>query len=462
MLHFIDISRIFFSAFMLALAMPIFWIVLFLVYMQYRRQWNNEKKLFGRPINSLGRQMLISVGLGILGGFIASAGLVFLGLSLEQIGLYFIWPVALFLLLINPRYLCFSYAGGIVALLVLFFRHLIVPLFPFLEGNVVVSSLLRVHIPAVLVLIAMLHLVEALLIYLSGHRGCSPIYLKSKSGDVVGAFSLQRFWPIPLVAFLVSIVARTDIIGVSMPEWWPILQSTVQPGAGEALQYMIIPVAAGLGYADMALSSSPRERSRYSSSSLAFYSILLLIVAIGSEFLSWLVWPGVIFAPLGHELLILLGKNKEDSRRPRYHYDQPGVPLMMVLAGTAAAEAGLREDDVILKVNGADVFDNRDLINKIEESYFMVLIEGTRAGNPFSAVLKKTAAGIRAVGESFASRLNRSSPYAVLHRSAELGLIPAPAPDSPVYLELRKPDPLARLRRLKKKLVSQIPLRSRR
>ena len=32
-----------------------------------------------------------------------------LGLSLEQIGLYYIWPVALLLLLLfNPRYFCFA------------------------------------------------------------------------------------------------------------------------------------------------------------------------------------------------------------------------------------------------------------------------------------------------------------------------------------------------------------------
>jgi hypothetical protein len=32
-----------------------------------------------------------------------------------------------------------------------------------------------------------------------------------------------------------------------MPDWWPILQTTLQPGEGQSLQYMIIPVAAGLG-----------------------------------------------------------------------------------------------------------------------------------------------------------------------------------------------------------------------
>ncbi len=454
MQSFLEIGQIFMTTFALSMFMPIFWIVLFLVFMQYRRLVATEEKLFGRSINNVGAQMLFSLALGAAGGFIASAVLIFMGLSLEQIGLYFIWPVALLLLLVNPRYLCFSYAGGIVAAAVLLGRYLLIPLFPGLEQHFIIESLLRIHIPALLVLIGLLHLIEALLIYFGGHRGSSPIYLKKNDGKVVGAFTLQRFWPLPLVALLVTIVAQAEISGVNMPGWWPILEPTLQPGEGMSLQYMIIPVAAGLGYADMALSSTPRERTAFSARWLAVYSVILLVVAVGSEYLSWLVLPGVLFAPLGHELLIILGKKEEASRPPRFSMPEQGVPLMMVLPGTPAAEAGLLGDDLILRVNGEEVSDNRELLEKIEESYFMVLLEGTREGQPFSKVLKKNAAPRANEQESFRARLDaRSSP--MLHRSAALGLITVPAPDSPVYMEVRKPDPLGWFRRLKEKLTKK-------
>ena len=449
-----EISRIFLSSFLMALFMPIFWIVLFLVYLQYRRQVATEEKLFGRTINQVGRQILLSVGLGIIGGFAASAILLFLGLSLEQIGLYFIWPVALLLLLFNPRYLCFSYAGGIVAAAVLVFRHILVIIMPGLAQYTVVASLLRIHIPALLVLIGLLHLIEALLIYIGGHWGSSPIYLKNEEGRVVGAFSLQRFWPIPLVALLVSVVAQAEIVGVSMPEWWPILQSTIQPGVGQSLQYAAIPVAAGLGYADMALSSTPRERSAFSAKWLAVYSTVLLIIAIGSAYTPWLILPGVLFAPLGHEILILYGNKKEQKQRLRYEWVDAGVSLMMVLPGTAAQEAGLADDDLILKVNGHAVADCRDMMQKIEDSYFMVLLEGLRKNEPFSLILKKQSreeAGIRDYQQTGMTVKSSSS---LLHHCADLGLIPVPTPDSPVYLEIRKPDPLGRFRRMKSWIVS--------
>ncbi len=448
----LDIGQIFLVTFSMALVMPIFWIVLFLVFLQYRRQAATEEKLYGRVIYPLHRQMLTSLGLGALGGFSASVALIFLGLSLEQIGLYFIWPVALLLLLIHPRYLCFSYAGGIVAAAVLLVRYIVAPLFPAVAGISVFESLLRIHIPALLVLIGLLHLIEALLIYVGGHWGSSPIYLKQDSGKVIGAYTLQRFWPLPLVALLVSIVPQAEIIGVSMPEWWPILQSTLQPGEGQSLQYMVIPVAAGLGYADMALTTSPRERSLFSAKWLALYSLILLVIAVSSEYISLLVLPGVIFAPLGHELLILYGKKREEAEKPCYQSDDKGVQILMVLPKTAAENAGLRTNDLITRVNAEAVSDSRDMLQRIEDSYFMVLLKGYRAGEPFSLVLKKHYQESGENIESMQNKLRQSNSYFMLHRGASLGLIPVPSPDSPVYLEVKKPDPKGRLKRLAERI----------
>jgi len=444
----LDIGGIFLTTFVISLFTPIFWIVLFLILMQYRRLTAMEVKLYGRPINKIGRQLLISFGLGLPGGLLASAILLFLGLSLEQIGLYFIWPIALLLLLINPRYLCFSYAGGIVAVAVLVFRHLLMPLAPGLATNSVIESLLQIHIPALLVLIGLLHLVEAVLIYLGGHLGSSPLYLKQDNGTVVGAFSLQRFWPLPLVALMVAVVAQSEMAGVSMPEWWPILKSTLQPGEGQSLQYMLIPVAAGLGYADLALTSTPRERSAFSAKWLALYSVILLAVAIAAEFRPLLVIPGVFFAPLGHELLILYSNKREQSAALRYGQASDGVPLMLVLPDSAAAEAGLVTDDLICRVNGNPVSSSTELLRVIEESYFLVLLEGKRGADHFSVVLKKRLAEAGTESFALAPGEQGGAAYLALHRSAALGIIPVPAADSHIYAEIRKPDPLGRLNHL--------------
>ena len=156
-------------------ALPIFWVVVLLVYLQYRRAAGMEQKLFGRTINSVGRQVVLSTMLGILGGLLASLVMLLLGLSLTQIGLLFIWPVALLLLLIHPRYLCFSYAGGLVALAVLALRFLLLPLFPALAEYALVASLLEIHIPALLAL-TVCSPDRGNVDHFGGHRGAARLF----------------------------------------------------------------------------------------------------------------------------------------------------------------------------------------------------------------------------------------------------------------------------------------------
>ncbi len=430
-----EIGRIFLLTFAFVFINPVFWLVVLLVFFQYRRVANLERAMFGRVINPVGQQVLTSLGLGVAGGFVVSAVLLFLGLSLEHIGLYFIWPVALLLLLFNPRFLCFSYAGGIVAAAALLARF-ISGKFPHLARNALLAGLVEINIPALLVLIALLHLLEAVLIYFSGHRGSSPIYLKKPGGQVVGGFSLQRFWPLPLTALLVTVVLPSEAVGVSMPEWWPIIKPSIQPGLGEILQYAIIPVAAGLGYADLALSSSPREKSVYSARMLALYSVALLLVALASQAYPPLAVFGALLAPLGHELLIVYGNRKEFARQPRYASGEPGVGIMMVLDDSPAARAGLKEGDRILRVNGMPVNSHEDFFEKVKESYFMVFLEGTRGGAPFSVVLNK--GGFREQPDPDSLPVSRSR--ADLYRGVRLGLILVPPAASTIYVEVKKPD----------------------
>lgn len=436
-----ELGRIILATFAFAFFTPIFWVVVVLVFMQYRRAAFMERKLFGRVINSPWIQLRDSLVLGIAGGIAASALLTFFGLSLEQIGLIFIWPVAILLLLIHPRFLCFAYAGGIVALGVLAVRAL-ASLFPPLAKQVIITELLKVHIPSLLALVALLHLLESLLIYLGGHRGSSPLYVKGCRGEVVGGFRLQRFWPLPLVALLVTVILESEIAGVSMPGWWPILSSNLEPGPGKTLQYMAVPVAAGLGYTDLALSTSPREKAASSARNLALYSLALLAAAVASEFFPVFLLPAVAFSPVGHELVVRAGGRREAKRLPRYAQPPAGVRLLAVLPGTAAARADLREGDVLLRVNGAAVPGSSAFLALIEQSYFMVFLEGERKGEPFKTILNKnTYSGGRApqvYDRPLSAGSALSASETALHRGAALGLILVPDPYFPVYMEIKR------------------------
>ncbi|NLL20176.1 MAG: hypothetical protein GX263_00360, partial [Firmicutes bacterium] len=170
-MHFwLDIVLLMLNTMVLSVCNPLFWLIVFIVFMQYRRSVYMEKKLFGRPINNVWLQTLYSVLYGVLGGFVGSIFLLLLGISLDSIGIAYIWPVAILLLFINPRYLCFAYAGGIIAILSIITRALL-PSWPFLSNIALLEGLTGIHLPSLLALVGVLHLTESFLIYISGHRG---------------------------------------------------------------------------------------------------------------------------------------------------------------------------------------------------------------------------------------------------------------------------------------------------
>ncbi len=441
-----ELAQVIITTFGYTFLTPFYWVVVFIVFIQHRRQADLEKKLFGRPISRIWPQLYSSIGLGALGGFLAGLTMILLGLSLEQMGLVYVWPVAILLLFVNPRYLCFSYAGGIVALFSMAIKFLSL-YFPFLTGSPLTEGLLKIHVPALLALIALLHLMESLLIYLGGHWNPSPVYFKGIGDRVVGGFALQRFWPLPLVALMVSVILSSEISGVSMPEWWPIIKAPFELGPGQTLQYMAVPVVAGLGYADLAISVSPKEKSAASARCLAIYSLLLLVAAVAAEFRPWFTLPGILLAPLGHEWLIVHGQRKEHSRPPLYSPPPRGAGVMMVIPGSPADRAGLKSGDIILRVNGEELLSGMELFPLIQRGYFMTLLEVDRGGRAVSVILKRSLAG--KTGTDPLPAPAAPEYLSRLYRKAELGIIVAPPPDCPVYVEIKTPTFLSPLRRLR-------------
>lgn len=67
---------------------PIFWVVMLLVFSQYRRINNLERSLFGVTFSSVGRQVWRSLLYGLLGGVAGSFLLVLVGVSLSGPALF--------------------------------------------------------------------------------------------------------------------------------------------------------------------------------------------------------------------------------------------------------------------------------------------------------------------------------------------------------------------------------------
>ncbi len=367
------IGELFLKTFVSVPLNVLFWVVLIIIFTQFRRIAGMEKKLFGRVKTKIPQRLVTSLSFGIIGGFAASLLLFLLGVSLTEIGIIYILPLALLLMLIKMRYLCFAYAGGIIAFLASIIQ--LFPAVPFFETPVI-AGIYHLHVPGLLSLIAVLHFTESVLMRLSGHLHPSPVFVKTPQGKIVGGFSLQSFWPLPLVGLAVAAALQFPVAGetIPMPDWWPLLGTAWSAIDGEELVFLMLPLVAWLGYGDIALSLSPREKVRLSSRNLALYSLGLLFLAFLAAHYPLLCFPAALFSPLGHELVIRIGNKLEFQGNYLYAPPVKGVKVLDTFPSSPAASV-FEPGDVILTVASEEVNSIPDFWKAIYHYYPYLYLE---------------------------------------------------------------------------------------
>ena len=305
----LKIAGLIFEQFGSLLSDELFWIIAFVMIIIYRKNSDMEARMLGNSY-PLFYKVSSSFLVGLTGGLLGSLLVILVGISIEDYtrmgsgslaeGITYIWLAAILLALINPRYLCFSYAGGLIALMNLIFG------FP------------PVNVPGLLALIGILHLVESFLIWMDGSNYSVPLFLRRQDGKTVGGYVMNKIWPIPLVAFAVmlggdgGIVSLGDII--DMPDWWPLLKHSAAAEETLALVYLPLVVPVVLGYGDMAITKTPDKKCRSSAIRLAGYSLMLITLSVIASKLKSFAFVAAVFAPLAHEMLIQYGAKEEEER----------------------------------------------------------------------------------------------------------------------------------------------------
>ncbi|NLW16616.1 MAG: PDZ domain-containing protein [Firmicutes bacterium] len=346
---------------------PIFWVVLALIGLQYRRSEKMERNFLGRARQPLLGRVLLALVFGLVGGLIGSLLLMGVWITISIQSTRDVLLGSLALALINMRFICFAYSGGLLSLVSLIFG------WPQLD----VASLMA--------LVAVLHCVESVLMLLSGHLNAFPVTVRQPSGRLVGGYSMQMFWPLPLLA-LVFVPELSGVVtgdGIAMPHWWPLFRPPGAENLADLTLYML-PLLAGLGYGDLAITMPPKEKARHSAVRLLAYSGILLYLAWLGSRVPALLPLAAVFAPFGHELLIVIANQRQQVGTPLYAHAGPGLKIMEVLPGGLAEQAGLQPFDIILTANGELLHSHQQLYALVQSQPQVVL--SVRRG-PYTSIV---------------------------------------------------------------------------
>ncbi|MCF6463842.1 hypothetical protein [Clostridium sp. Cult1] len=291
---------------------PFFWIVVGIIYLQYRKIGEMEKGILGQYRKSPVYNVLISSLFGLIGGILGSIIFIYFDISINPRDFYYILPLALLLSIFHPRFMCFSYAGGIISFMNLIFR------WP------------SINVSQIMFVIGVLHLVESFLILWDGRRNRVPVFME-KQDEIIGGFTMNRFWPVPFTIFVNNI----DIYPIT--------------------------IMAILGYGDFALSNFPERKSKETASLLFLFSIILLILAGLSIKYHVFKYIASIFAPLAHEIIILVGRRKEERGGYIFTSTEHGLRVLDTLPNSIGEKMALNPGDVILSLNDHRIYSKKDI-----------------------------------------------------------------------------------------------------
>lgn len=238
-----------------------------------------------------------------------------------------VWCAALFFSCFGFRFLCFSYAIGLISLL-----HLIVMQFRSLQQWLAADSVSKVIVDFSLIdwlwLGALLHICEWLLIRFDGLSGRQIITADHQLGYQVNGYLISRAWPIPCIVFTTT--------------GW-------------------IPVPMLIGFASYNLSKPIHQQKRLASTFTLLHAIILAIACSLAPIWSASLWFASLWALTGHELIFRYQKWREKRLQPLFVSDQFGLKILEVIPHSPAAKLGIRPGYILQEANDVSIHTNQDL-----------------------------------------------------------------------------------------------------
>ncbi len=349
--------KLLFTAFAHSITSFLYIFIIMIVYQHINMRAQLEETWLGFLRNSIKNRLLNAMLYGMITGLTASILITAAGVPMDLNTILLIWFLALLLSLLNFRYFCFSYAGGAISLISLIFG------WP------------KIQVPAVIAIIGILHLVESVLILADGHRDALPVVMEHKRFTPIGAFVMNRLWPVPLVILAIpSKIISVSGAGIPMPDWWPAFGLQKESGL------ILLPLSLIMQFSGLAITGTPRQRTRITGLWLGAYSMIILGLSVLSVRINWLQYIAAILVPLLHEWIIHASQKSQLDGRPVFGAPWRGLRILDVLPESMGSRVGLKPGDILLNVNGQPVNSEEMISDALNNAFTYVWMDVKRQG----------------------------------------------------------------------------------
>ena len=331
-----------------------------------------QKMTVGEIINSPLELTLSQISLGIVAGAVVSLILSMLGIVFnENSGIEIMFMISVLLLFLKKRFICFSYSGAVLGAISI--------LLGVLSSSTNTSLYINVNILVLMTFVGVVHIAEGFLVIFDGGRGAIPVF-SNREEKIVGGFAYNRYWALPVAIFIAlsSNSSNMATSSLSMPNWWPLINKVEIFKLLSSSIISAIPLYGVLSYNSFSFTKEKAKKPIYSGMGILIYGIILVLVAQLAEFGIIGQIVVVLFAPLGHELMLKIQSIIEKKGQYVYVTDENGVAVLEVAPNAPAYEGGIRRGDKIIEVNNIRVLSEIDILKIIKENYKEIPIKVKR------------------------------------------------------------------------------------
>ncbi|MCT8976422.1 PDZ domain-containing protein [Clostridium sp. CX1] len=332
-------------------------ILAFILYRRNKKTTVMQKMILGERINSPFELTISQIVIGIFAGTLASIIMSYMGVVFdESSAVDLIFLVSIVFMFFNPRFICFAYSGAALGL------ASVILILIGTTFNIPNLDFLRIDVTSLMTMVAILHFVEGILIMIDGETGYIPVFT-SREDKIIGGFALQRYWALPVAVFFM--LHNTSAISASwqvpLPNWWPIVNSSIPMNILKTAVVALIPFYGMIGYNSITFTKNRRQKTLISGLIIIIYSLVLFglaQLAVYNLFFKFLV---LIFAPAAHEGIIIIQRYLELKGIPKYISSDEGIMVLDVAPNSPAKEMGIKSGDLLVEINNEKI-DSEDKI----------------------------------------------------------------------------------------------------